>query len=507
MSVRREANSYKSAYAAIPRSGSGAMVISDPYPAVVMYPAGADYPQNLYSRELWPGLSYARVLWDPVQFSYFYEVLEAPVPEGATVIMEELRRAVKNEAPAVSTLADMDSFVLRKLRGRREVAYHSVLSYHLFNEFVNNGKIASLLRDPDIEDISFAGVGAGTSVPVYVFHRRVGYVKTNVFFHSDSEVEGLLRQMATRADKSLNYSSPIGEWQLPDGSRMEAKITSQVSGKGSAFTIRRFRENPLNFKDIIKAEEANSMIYAILWLATESKLNMAFIGGTASGKTTMMNSVLAFVPPRKKIISIEDTREINLHRENWTPLVTRTGFVKVGGRLSGEIDIFDLLKVSLRQRPDYLVVGECRGAETKLLVQTMASGNVSMTTFHADSIETFFSRLTTKPIEIDPYTVGVIDLVVHVGVMDKVGSSRRKVLGIYEALSDEPFFAPIVTYNYVDDSWDFTRFSSSYTFRKIRDALGMTNDSLFSELRRRIEYLMDVVINNREVNYDEIYSF
>ena len=229
------------------------------------------------------------------------------------------------------------------------------------------------MTDSEVEDISCDGVG----IPLYIYHRKFGSIRSNLKFEDSKVLDDYVVWLAQRSGKHISVASPILDATVPDGSRLQATLGMHVTKRGSSFTIRRFRDNPFTPVDLLKFRTMSPEMMAYLWIAIENGQSMMVCGGTASGKTTTLNATLLFIPPQMKIVSIEDTRELNLPHENWVPSLTRAGFGAknpTSGKAPGEIDMFDLLAAALRQRPQYLMVGEVRGAEAFIVFQAMATG-------------------------------------------------------------------------------------------------------------------------------------
>jgi flagellar protein FlaI len=198
---------------------------------------------------------------------------------------------------------------------------------------------------------------------------------------------------------------------MPDGSRIQMTLSAEVTTKGSTFTIRKFRSDPITPTDLIEYNTMSPELIAYMWMAVENGINALIAGGTASGKTSTLNALALFIPRESKIVSIEETREINLPHKNWIPGVTRVGFgERIKDRLIGEIDLFDLMKAALRQRPEYILVGEIRGREAYVLFQAMATGHTTYSTVHADSAKSLIHRLEGKPIEIPRALLQSLDI-------------------------------------------------------------------------------------------------
>ena len=269
--------------------------------------------------------------------------------------------------------------------------------YYLEKESIGLGKLEVLMKDPNIEDISCDGSG----VFLFLYHRRYGSLKSNIQFNDEDELTAFVVKLAQKCGKHISISEPMLDATMPDGSRIQMTLSTEVTTKGSTFTIRKFSEDPFSPPDLIEFHTMSSEMVAYMWLAVENGINALIAGGTAAGKTSTLNALCLFIPRESKIVSIEETREINLPHPNWIPGVVRSGFGEVvGNKVIGEIDLYDLMKAALRQRPEYILVGEIRGKEAYVLFQAMATGHTTYSTVHADSAQSLIHRLEGKPIEI-----------------------------------------------------------------------------------------------------------
>src|SRR6266566_2465361 len=258
--------------------------------------------------------------------------------------------------------------------------------YYVYRDFIRYGPIDVVMTDAQVEDVSCDGV----RVPLYIYHRKYGSIPSNLKFDNAEELDSFVVWLAQRSGKHISVAKPMLDATIPDGSRLQATLGMHVTKRGSSFTIRRFRENPFTPLDLVRFKTMSPEMMAYMWLAIENGQSMLICGGTASGKTTTLNAILLFIPPQMKIVSIEDTRELNLPHENWVPLLTRAGFGGKSahtGKAAGEIDMFDLLTAALRQRPQYMMIGEVRGPEAFVVFQAMATGKSAYTTFHADDVQ------------------------------------------------------------------------------------------------------------------------
>jgi flagellar protein FlaI len=311
-----------------------------------------------------------------------------------------------------------------------------------------------------------------------------------------------VEKLAQRSGKYISYAKPILDGTLPDGSRVNATYTKDITSKGPTFTIRKFTKTPWTPPQLLAFRTLSPEMLAYLWLLIQHKMNVLITGGTASGKTTLLNAVGFFIPPEARVVSIEDTRELNLPRENWLPSVVRTA---TGANDDGEIDLFTLLKSSFRQNPDYVIVGEVRGKEAYVLFQGMASGHSSISTIHADSVDTVIKRLETPPIELSPTLLNVLDCVcimTHAIVNKHETRKLKEVVEIINvtpqgiALTNTPF-----VWNPSEDEFYFKK--NSKIFEKIGKRYGIPMQELEKEFRLRVE-LIYKLYNNKIFRFEEV---
>ena len=277
-----------------------------------------------------------------------------------------------------------------------------------------------------------------------------------------------------------------------DGSRIVMTLGREVSTKGSTFTIRRFRDEPFTPVDLLEFKTFSSMQIAFFWMAMQYGMSMLFVGGTASGKTTSLNACSLFLPWQHKIVSIEETRELNLPHPNWIPGCTRQGFGgEAGGtgqKAPGEVDMYDLLRAALRERPEYIIVGEIRGAEAYVLFQAMATGHTTYSTFHADSIQSLVHRLENKPIEIPRVLIPALDGI-SIQIQTRVGGKRvRRNKNIVEIIGIDPHSHELLTneafrWDNTTDEYVFT--GKSYILEKIMMKANLNRVEIMDEMKRR----------------------
>jgi flagellar protein FlaI len=362
--------------------------------------------------------------------------------------------------------------------------------YHLFRDFLGYGRIDLLMHDDGIEDISCDG----HFTPIFIHHRKYEAIETNIYFDNEEELNSFIVKLCQVSGKQISIYSPIVDGKLPDGSRLQATLARTVT-KGSTFTIRKFKEDPLTPIDLIKYRSLSLEMAAYFWIAIESGASILFCGGTASGKTTALNALSLFIPASHKIISIEDTREVSLPHKNWIAGTTRTGFSTSEENKTGkDIDMFDLIRAALRQRPRVIIVGEVRGKEAYSLFQAMATGHTSYSTVHASDIHTLIQRLENPPISLPRALLTSLDIIVFQNAVEIGGKMVRRMTGVTEIIKLDSdtnqliFMAPFTWVSKTDD-----RFESSTTNNKIYNRLkqhnNWTDEELEQEIANRIKVL------------------
>jgi len=385
--------------------------------------------------------------------------------------------------------------------------------YHLLKKYIGYGKIDVLMKDPYIEDITCNGPNS----QIYVNHRIYGSIRTEVMFE-EVELNNFVMKIAQTAGRHISVLQPIRDATLADGSRINITLGREVTRKGSTFTIRRFRSNPVSPVDLIKYGTFDSKQLAYLWIILEYKRSVLAAGGTASGKTTTLNALCAFIRPEHKIVSIEDTAELNLLHPNWTQSITRSGFggetglSKAGGNGSGkggsagDIELYDLLTAALRQRPEYIVVGEVRGSEAFTLFQAISVGHPCLGTIHAGSMKELLSRVESNPMNVPRSLFSSVDNVIFNSMIKKGEHYIRRASSIVEIIEIDPDRGDLITnpvYKWEPVSDTFTHSGSYALFTGIREEFGVPEGDLINELNDRAE-LLDHLAKNNITDYERV---
>ena len=413
-------------------------------------------------------------------------------PAEGFVSSDKIDVAMENDAVDVYSNSVFEEFIDRKLREKGvdvPIPSKDKIFYYLIRDFVGYGRIDILMRDEDIEDISCDG----STVPVFVYHRRYQSIETNVTFDTPEELNSFVVRLAQICGKQISIYAPIVDGKLPDGSRLQATLAKTVTNE-STFTIRRFREDPLTPIDLIENNTMSVEMAAYFWLAIEHGASILFCGGTASGKTSTLNALSLFIPFSHKIVSIEDTREVNLPHKNWIAGTTREGFSTAENEKKGkDIDMFDLIRAGLRQRPRVIIVGEVRGREAYSLFQAMATGHTSYATVHASSIHALIQRLENPPISLPRALLTSLDIIVFINAIPMGKKMVRRITSVTEIIKMDPdtkqliFMQPFTWVSKVDDRFEGTGTS------KILTSIRLTNEwdenRLKKELNNRIKVL------------------
>ncbi|MFB6088834.1 MAG: type II/IV secretion system ATPase subunit [Candidatus Aenigmatarchaeota archaeon] len=468
------------------------------------------YP--LIPRKPKPGddiFSYARIYWNEEEGGLQYEVVEPDITQEDKKLLERLKNTIQEKL-------DVDFNKLRKIeaKGYLDDKVNEALSflgedlrkkkmksikYYIMRDFIGYGKVEPLMKDPNIEDISCDGL----DIPIFVFHRnpQFGSIETNIKFEDSEELDSFVMRLAQRAGRSISVASPLVDASLPDGSRLQATLATDIARRGSNFTVRKFTEKPLTPVDFINLGSIDSRMLAYFWLCIEHGKSVLVSGGTATGKTSLLNVLSLFIPPEMKIVSIEDTPELRLTHNHWVPEVSRTS-ISSSESTNKEVDLYNLLRESLRQRPDYIIVGEVRGKEAYVLFQQMATGHPGLSTIHAENLNKLLDRLTTKPINLSPNLIENLDLIVFLSkVKEKEGYVRRtsQVLEVekYDREKSKPLVNQIFEWNPKNKKFKST--AGSVLMKKISDERGMSSKELKDEIIDRakvIEWMKSQSIND-----------
>lgn len=450
--------------------------------------------------------AYAHVKWDDDQKEVIYHLEEPTLDEedkeALTMIKDNLSEkleislsAVKDREKVVAYLEQKINELLLELGVELEEEQHNKIMYYIYRDYVGLGKIEPLMHDPYIEDMGCDG----TNIPIFAVHSEFGSVKTDVIFKKEEPLKNLVIKLAERCGRYVSYANPLLDGALPDGSRVNASLTDDVTSHGPTFSIRKFQETPFSSINMMKLGTANAELMAYMWLIEQYQQSYLICGGTSTGKTSFLNSVVSFIPPEDKIVSIEDTRELQLPHENWIPSVTRSMF---GTESNSDVDMNKLLEESFRQNPDYVVVGEVRGKEASVLFQGMSSGHPSVGTMHASGPNDVVKRLVTPPISLSPALVESLDVIVVMTHAKGVKKSARRVRAIHEVqkvMSDSQSARTNEIFSWTARDDSFRMRGEPYLFDEISNDYGISKDELHQELENRkkvLEWLAEKGVDN-----------
>jgi flagellar protein FlaI len=418
---------------------------------------------------------------DPLERGIYNRILEILLAEIESP-KEQIKDPRKFFAQEAKKIVDKYRISLGWLP---DVSWYKII-YHAERDLVGFGLIDSLMRDPNIEDISCDGVNR----PVYIWHRTFESIETNVQFESDEVLDNMVVKLVHMAGKHVSSAFPIVDASLPGKHRLAVCYRREITPFGTAFTIRKFRDDPYSIIDLINIGTFTEELAAYLWICLENRASIMILGGTAAGKTTALNAMACLIRPGAKIITIEETAELNLSAENWVSLISRQSY-GLGGSSVGEVPLFDLVKASMRHRPDMLIVGEIRGQEAYVLFQALATGHGGMATMHAENVDTAVKRLTQKPMEISPAYIPLMNVIISVQrvhlVKNGIKKAYRRILTTSEIVSFENYQSIFKWDPNVDEQMPFLE--NSALLPTIAKRSGITTEDLLEEMKRRSNVL------------------
>ncbi len=439
-----------------------------------------------------PPFAFVRIERHEITGELRYRVHEPELNEEEEEVLDFVQEALVrglNEDPGELDQEERGAYlatavhqILKDYRIRIDKIGQARVEYFVRRNFLGLGPIHAMMHDPEIEDISCDGPHHN----LFVFHRVYETMMTDIKFRDDADLDGYVIRLAQRGGKAISISAPILDAALPDGSRLQATLGKEVTENGSTFTIRRFKPDPFTPVDLMRFGSMSAEQLAWFWLIVEHGLSLIFSGGTASGKTTALNAISQFIPQNSKLVSIEDTREVNLPHKNWIKSVTRAGTTSHG---PGEIGMFELLKAALRQRPDYILVGEVRGIEATVAFQAMATGHAVYSTMHADSARSVVYRLENEPINVPRLVLQALDVIAIQAQVRKDGKRVRRVKEIVELVGIDPTSRELLTNKVFewDPATDTFRFlGRSYMLERIASEKNWGMGRMRQEFDRRV---------------------
>jgi len=418
---------------------------------------------------------------DPLERGVYHRILEIllaeiespkeEIPDPRRFFAEEAKKIVDKYRISLGWLPD--------------VSWYKIL-YHAERDLVGFGRIDALMRDPNIEDISCDGVNRS----VYIWHRNYESIETNIEFENDEGLDNMVVKLVHMAGKHVSSAFPIVDASLPGKHRLAVCYRREVTPFGTAFTIRKFREDPYSMIDLINIGTFSEEMAAYFWMCLENRASIMVLGGTAAGKTTALNALTCLIRPGSKIITIEETAELNLPHENWISLIARQSY-GLGGSSVGEVSMFDLVKATLRHRPDILIVGEVRGQEAYVLFQALATGHGGMCTMHAENVDSAVKRLTQKPMDISPAYIPLMNIILSIQRVHLIKGNEKKtyrrVMNSNE-IADYDDYRTVFKWHPSKDE-QLPSFDKSVILSSISERVGQSKKELIEEIGRRKEVL------------------
>ncbi len=447
------------------------------------------------------------ILFDPGNNNQLYYVAEPVLSEFEDLFLKEIKDRLKDVllVEDVKTEEDKDKILTNKVRQLiKDYAIDIIpltlekVLYYTRRDFIKFGKIDPLMHDNRIEDIS----ANGHDIPIYLYHKKYTNIPTNIVYN-ERELDSYVIRLAQRCGKHISIAEPMVDATMPDGSRIQMTLGKSITSRGATFTIRKFSEIPITPVDLINWNTFSAEELAYLWLCIENNKSLIYAGGTASGKTSSLNAVSLFIPAQAKIVTLEDTRELKLPHPNWIPGTTRDSFTADG---KGGIDMYELLRAALRQRPEYLLVGEVRGKEALTLFQAMSTGHTTFSTMHADSVPSAIHRLENPPISVPRTMIQALNII-SIQAQTYVGGKRaRRNMKLVEITDIDPTTKNIRTNDIF--VWDplsdkFMRTGESKALNEIMIRRGWSLPELKKELMNR-QKILEFMVNNKISDFNAI---
>lgn len=451
---------------------------------------------------------YATVVFDERREKPTYRYFEPELTDFERHVQRELERTIRHVMRREEPISDDSAF---EQRLEELVADHAAtvdseslykIFYYIMRNFIGYGQLDPLMQDPYLEDISCDG----PTIPVFIYHPEYEDLETNLIFEA-SDLDLLVHRLSQQINTHVSAAQPQASGILSDGSRAQLTIASDISVRGSNFTIRRVKETPFTPVDLIKFGTFSLEEMAYLWFAVEHNMSIMFVGPTASGKTTSMNALSLFLKPDKKVVSIEEVRELSVPHNNWVSYVTRE--VRKREQREG-ISMYDLLESALHQRPEYILVGEIRANPTvvRTFFQSIFTGHPGATTFHANSAQNAMNRLTSEPLDITEQMASALDIIavqhqVRRGSGDRI--RRNLSLTLVGSDAEEYSLSQVFRWNPQTDTIEATVDSLKETqvFEHISDQRGWELDQVQSEFERRRE-LLSYLVESDITEYERV---
>lgn len=435
-----------------------------------------------------------------------YEVSKQNYTPDEKTLLDEIRENLVDLAISTGEtfqvnedklLNDIKSFLFNRFKSENQNIntsneYLDTLSRKFLRDIIGYGELDTLIQDDDLEEIMVIGVGK----PVFVYHRQYGMMKTNIIYNNNQELIDIIDSIARQINRRIDQETPILDGRLNDGSRINATIPP-ISADGPSLTIRKFKKEPLTVIDLINSKTISVELAAFFWLCFDGlgvkSANAIISGGTSSGKTTTLNALTAFINPKERIITIEDTLELQLPHEHIIRMETRPANVEN----RGELTMNDLVKNSLRQRPDRIIVGEVRASEAITLFTALNTGHSGFGTLHSNSARETITRLTNEPMSVPKIMIQAIDFIIMQNrIYTPSGVSYRRISEVAEIVGVEEGVIQlnkIFEWNPETDRIDNVSVSSK-TLTQIANLSGKSINTIYNEISNR-EAVLNHMIN------------
>jgi flagellar protein FlaI len=417
---------------------------------------------------------------------------------------DEIKTAIRTLMDQLTILDEHSSGDVKVTRGKLRVTSAEKMSieYDITKNIIGGGPLEPFMRDPYLEDIHII-----TGENVHLIHKVFEMIKTNIYIDK-SWANTFSQEFSEKIGSPVSEGQPIADGTLPDGSRVNIIHSKDVSLKGPTMTIRKFSETPTSVTQLINWGTFDTGVAAYLWLCLQYGRSLFVCGETASGKTTTANAVIPFIPPEKKIFSVENTPEVQVPHAVWQQLLTKST-----GPKEGHIELDDLLRAGLRSRPDYIIPGETRGIEGRVVFQAMQTGHPVITTFHAGSVTKVIQRFTGHPINIPKTFMDNLDVVLIQMAVERKGKRIRRVLSVdeiegYNKEVDGIMSRKAFEWNAVDDTHTFKANRNSYILESRIAKMAGLNDpmQIYEEFDRR-KHILDRMIEEKIFDYYEVVQF
>ena len=417
---------------------------------------------------------------------------------------DELKEAIRTLMDQLTIIDERSAGIIKLAGGKLRVTSveKKSIEYDITKNIIGGGPLEPFMRDPYLEDIHII-----TGENVHLIHKVFEMIKTNIFIDK-AWANTFSQEFSEKIGSPVSEGQPIADGTLPDGSRVNIIHSKDVSLKGPTMTIRKFSETPISVTQLINWGTFDAGVAAYLWLCLQYGRSLFVCGETASGKTTTSNAIIPFIPPHKKIFSVENTPEVQVPHEVWQQLLTKST-----GPKEGHIELEDLLRAGLRSRPDYIIPGETRGIEGRVVFQAMQTGHPVITTFHAGSVTKVIQRFTGHPINIPKPFMDNLDVVLIQMAVERKGKRIRRVLSVdeiegYNKEVDGIMSRKAFEWNPVDDTQSFKANRNSYILEsRIAKLAGLTDPmEIYDEFDRR-KHIIERMVAEKIFDYYEVVQF